>query len=474
MTEKLIGVRRVPWINRAAVALGVSALLVGTGLGAMPATAATNTVTDATFSWTVNVESGSRAAIPGHYNFLSAGIAGDAGASRVWKEEDNLYKAEDGNVTITKPDAEGNQVLASWDTKHLDPNGAVLGFSNPSHNQVNITGGSGTVDPEADNAEIQWEGSFSIVYYSGLTYWSLSDIKLEVTDGVGQFTGWATGYGASMSDRTQWEALEGREIVVADLPAVDVTEDGFVVKPAYEGVAVDINTETMMDQVLTGSYPGSFPQSWVDFSEFTQQSSYWYSSGGSFDHKKEAAPITVSYVAETELPNEGGPGDIDVTIPEDDGSTDPGPVTGALEWAWEGAGSSAASLGTADQDGDTFVATGSLNDVVVTDTREGGADAFNWTLSGQASAFESASDSFASTYLGWTPNVVQASSDAVTEGDPVAPGSGEANGLQTARTLATSTDAANATVDAALELVVPTTTAAGDYTSTLTISLISE
>ncbi|WP_204283724.1 hypothetical protein, partial [Klebsiella pneumoniae] len=50
------------------------------------------------------------------------------------------------------------------------------------------------------------------------------------------------------------------------------------------------------------------------------------------------------------------------------------PATGSFGWAF--AGTSPANLGTASQSGANFVATGSLTNITVTDTRAGGAGVY--------------------------------------------------------------------------------------------------
>ena len=85
-------------------------------------------------------------------------------------------------------------------------------------------------------AEIQWDGSFTMVYYGGMTYWSINDPKLVVEDGEGTITGTMSGYGADMNDLSKWVELEDRpNATVADLTDVNVTDSGIEVTPEVPG-----------------------------------------------------------------------------------------------------------------------------------------------------------------------------------------------------------------------------------------------
>jgi hypothetical protein len=296
------------WFPRITAGLGIASLAVGGGLAAADIAqaadeGATVPVTDVGLSWRVNDESGGGAYFGG-CNFLVAGVADDNGASKVWASpfSDKNYLTDDGNVTITKPDASGNQVAPTWANKCQTGDGTTVttASGSTSGNQVNFTGGTGTVNATADSAELTFEGSFTIVFYGGLTYWSITDPHLSVVDGTGTLTGTASGYGADMNDATKWVALGATEIELATLEGVDVTDTGIEVTPEYAGVEVSVTADgPSAEQVRTGDGWGSFPQSWVDFNVLTGQAAYWYSSGGLADPKKAAAPIAVSYAENT-------------------------------------------------------------------------------------------------------------------------------------------------------------------------------
>lgn len=267
-----------------------------------PAPGEDGVIRNAQLRWGLSVEAGSRAPAPGTCNFLSAGVAGDTGGSRTWTASDGLYRAHDGAVRIEKPNARGIWQLASFADRCTDPQGQPLtsgSATRASGNQVVIDGGEGT--STAGETRIQWRGSFTVAFYSGMTYWSVTDPLLSVdASGNGRLTGTASGYGADMNDMTTWSPIAPRSIVLAEIRRVNRDDGaGFAVVPEYLGVTVD-TVET--PQVRSGTVWGSFPQSFVDFQQLTGQSSYWYSSGGLADQRKPATTLYVSYDAAAPVP----------------------------------------------------------------------------------------------------------------------------------------------------------------------------
>ncbi|SJM50696.1 hypothetical protein [Gulosibacter sp. 10] len=481
MTERQNRAPRASWLKRGGVGLTASVLALGAGLGATSASAAEAQVTGVDFAWTINDEAGGGAYFGG-CNFLVAGPAGDAGSSRLWTEGDGFYKTQDGNVTITKPDASGQQVQPTWGTKCQNSAGTAVNTQagSTTANQVNLANGSGTVDPDAESATISWDGTFTIVFYGGMTYWSVKDVQLEVVDGVGTLSGTGFGYGADMYDPSKWVELPETPIDLATFSGVDVTETGLEVQPDYLGVEIEVEAGGPSgEQSRTGDNWGSFPQSLIDFNVATGQAAYWYSSGGAADPKKPAKPFSVSYALEDDggeepAPGEGEGGDIDVTIPETEDPTEPeepGEPTGEFGWQW--ASEETVDLGAAAQEGDQFVASGQLNNVIVTDTRDGGEEDYTWTLSGQVDDFTSGSESFSGGNLGWVPKLVNGDTEVVTAGEAVESAAKGGEGLATAQQLAKSDAAASATVGADLELVVPDDTPAGNYSATLTVTALT-
>ena len=283
----------------------VLALAVGLiGLSARwspPAAASPRTVTDASFAWGVSGEQGGGAFFGG-CNFLSAGTAGDTGSSRLWSEGDGFYSTQSGNVTVEKPDASGAYAQPTWATKCQDPNGTAVSSGSTTSltkNRVDFTGGTGTVDPAANTASIHWTGSFTSVFYGGLTYWSATDPTLTVNaDGTGTLTATVSGYGAAMDDPSKWVELDPETVTLADLSGVTVSNFGFTVTPDYLGTSVTVPDGFSAQPTKTSAnedYWGSFPQSFVDFQFETGQSSYWYTSGASRDAAKPATPLSVGY-----------------------------------------------------------------------------------------------------------------------------------------------------------------------------------
>ncbi|MFK0158128.1 Ig-like domain repeat protein [Streptomyces sp. NPDC090499] len=127
--------------------------------------------------------------------------------------------------------------------------------------------------------------------------------------------------------------------------------------------------------------------------------------------------------------------------------------------------------------GDLLTTAGKINPVTLTDTRAGNP---GWSVSGQVSDFsDGGTHKINGQNLGWTPNVVDKSAaQTVTAGGAVAAASGVAPadagnaGLKSSRSLATGTGLGTAHLGADLALNVPTSTVAGTYTATLTLTAI--
>ena len=306
---------------------------LGMGLVAPAASAASADMaaSNVTFQWGVNDESGGGAYFGG-CNFLSAGEAGDNGAAGIWPNDNTFYSTKTGNVEILKPTADGTLAEPTWKTKCTNQygtniNGITAGMTftptdsrkdpnapadapaeQPTYsgNVVRISNGTGTVNPTTDSAHIEWKGSFTIVYYGGMTYWSITDPVLDVKDGKGTITATASGYGADMDDASKWLKLDPQEIHIADLQntKVDVTDKGITVTPDFLGVKVPEDVVGRNDQVekddTNAAWWGSFPASWLKFSMLTGQTSYWWTSAGTaktIQIRKPASPITITYTA---------------------------------------------------------------------------------------------------------------------------------------------------------------------------------
>lgn len=255
-------------------------------------------VTNAQLRWGLNAESGA-GAFAGGCNFLSAGRAGDAGGARVWSAADGLYRAQDGAVRIEKPTATGGWERARWETRCLDARGNAVSVSSTtstSGNQVVIDGGVGT--RRDGELVVRWSGSFTVAYYGGMTYWSVTDPVLTLgADGNGRLTGTASGFGTSMEDMTRWEEISGRTVVLAEIRGADTAAaGGFSVVPEYLGVGTS-GAGQVARTSANAAHWGSFPQSFVDFHRLTGQQGYWLTTGGVRDAAKPATSVIVSYDA---------------------------------------------------------------------------------------------------------------------------------------------------------------------------------
>jgi hypothetical protein len=280
----------------------------GSPLGPLAAAAETVDVSDVQFRWGINNESNNRGAAPGTFNFFSAGMLGDPGAGgQLLSNSDNGWTwsngavagwaASSGNVSIEKRQPDDTYELATWGGTKTDKAGVSLGpyatSTAFSDHQVVIDDGAGTLDASADNADISWRGDFTVVYYSGYTFFYVSDPHLVVEGGSGSLVATVSGYGSDMDNATTWVTLEPTEVTLATLSGVDVTTTGLVATPAYAGVAYDAPPgATVQDR--SGAHFGSFPTDFADFQQLTGQGAYWYSSGGAIDKNKPALPLFVS------------------------------------------------------------------------------------------------------------------------------------------------------------------------------------
>lgn len=248
-------------------------------------------VSNAQLRWGMSNESNNRAYAPDTFNSFSAGVHPDPGRGGVAMTE-GQWQQRAGQVAVEKWDGTTWRP-ATWAGLGTDSAGAPLGaptagtFSN--HSFV-FGAGAGTVDPAADAAHITWDGDVSVLYYSGMSYFVVSDPVLDLTGGSGAVTATLSGFASSQSDPDVWEPVAPAQVTVATLSGVDVTAGGgFQATPAYAAVSV-----TGVPQVRTGAGWGSFPQSYVDYLARLGSAAFWYSSGGSADPFKVALPLSVS------------------------------------------------------------------------------------------------------------------------------------------------------------------------------------
>ncbi|MEU6321150.1 Ig-like domain-containing protein [Streptomyces sp. NPDC047009] len=128
-------------------------------------------------------------------------------------------------------------------------------------------------------------------------------------------------------------------------------------------------------------------------------------------------------------------------------------------------------------DGDLLTTAGAINPVTLTDTRAGNP---GWSVSGQVTDFsDGGSHQINGQNLGWSPKVIdKGTSQTVTAGSSVdaahgvAPSDSGAAGLKASHSLANGTGLGTAHLGADLAFNVPTSTVAGTYTATLTLTAI--
>lgn len=291
------------------------------------------------FRWGLNNESNNAAYAPGTFNFFSAGKIGDPGAGgqtlsdadqgSTWSNGATAgWQATDGNVTIEKEQPDGRYLPATWAGLKTAPDGSAVTVASTTFtgHQVVVNNGTGTLDPADDDADISWQGDFTALYYSGMTYFTVSDPHLVVTGGDGTITATLGGFAADMNDPTEWGALPDTSVTLATLSDVDVTDAGLVVTPDYVDVDYDAPEGATPQAAKTSAnaaYWGSFPQSFVDFQQRTGSSSYWYASGGSADARKVTLPLQVyadghgtnAISLRTAAATYGNPAAVTVTVP---------------------------------------------------------------------------------------------------------------------------------------------------------------
>ncbi|MGO2660585.1 hypothetical protein [Mycetocola reblochoni] len=275
----------------------------------------TVTASGAVFDWGINRES-TGGAYFGGCNFLSAGVAGDTGGARVWTSADGLYRSTSGNTRIVRAGADGSLDQPDWSERCLTASGdSVNGRTTNAADsvtgaRVRIENGTGSFDAEANTATVRWDGSFTVAYYGGMSYWSASDPVLTVdADGSGVVTATLSGYAADMDDLSHWGRLAPRSVVIATLSDVTVTASGFTVTPDYLDVAIPRDIAGRNAQATrsadNASWWGAFPAEFLRFQVLTGQSSYWYTTDGSrnsIQPRKAALPITVCATADCTAP----------------------------------------------------------------------------------------------------------------------------------------------------------------------------
>ncbi|MGP3533404.1 hypothetical protein ACTU3I_01315 [Microbacterium sp. RD1] len=435
--------------TRLLVAAGAAAALAAGSLAlAAPAQAAPTEVEGASFTWGLN-------------GYAQKGIFGP------W-----TFKNLTGDAQYLAGATQTEYVTAPFPATSF-PTNAPSG-ANP--NAVKFVEGEGTVDAVTGAAELSWTGSYTINAYPAIYNAPneiYSDPQLSVAaDGSGELTfDFTIGAGTDMNGNP-FEAVDYGRLTLATFSAGSISGldgDGYRLSPDFSGVTLDPavvsnQVTTCTAPSLAGAWPAEFVETLAADPAGASVAAHFYSTGcGGNQDLKPALPLDVAFsFAEVPTEPEAGAGDIVVEVPDA-----PEPPTGTFGWAW--ATESAVDLGTAVTSGANFAASGSLNDVIVTDTRAGGTSPHTWSISGQVTDFTAGANSFSGGYLGWSPKLV---SGAATLGTAVTSTQVGGVGLSQASVLASSGTAASATVGADLSLVIPGTTAAGDYRTTLTLTAV--
>ncbi|GAA1920297.1 hypothetical protein GCM10009775_11090 [Microbacterium aoyamense] len=440
-------------LTRRLAAVGTVVALAAAGLAfAAPAQAAETQVDDASFTWGLN-------------GYAQKGIFGP------W-----TFKDLTGSTTYL-PGATQTEYVTPVFPATSFPANAPSG-ANP--NAVKFTDGEGWVDPVTGAAYLSWTGSYTVNAYPAI-YNAPNEIysnpELSIADdGSGELTfDFTIGAGTDMSGNP-FERAEFGRITLATFSAGSISgldADSFRLSPDFGGVVLNPTVVTNQTTTCTapskaGSWPAQFVETLAGNSAGAAVAAHFYSTGcGGNQDLKPALPIDIGFtLAETptepEEPGTGAPGDIEVEVPTVT------PPSGQFGWAW--ATESAVDLGIATVSGANFTASGALNDVVVTDTRTGGSAPYSWSISGQVGAFTAGTNTFSGGFLGWSPKVV---SGTATQGADVTSTQLGGTGLGVASVLASSNAATSATIGADLALVIPGTTAAGDYKTTLTLTALN-
>ncbi|WP_167005296.1 hypothetical protein [Mumia sp. ZJ430] len=283
-------------------------------------------VTGATLRWGLSNEVNNRAFAPGSFNFMSAGTISDPGkggqtiiSADSWSNGKPAgWKASSGNVALEKKTTSGSYAPATWSGLTTSPSGAPIASPTSgtfTDHQIVLSEGSGWVDPDTGRASLSWRGSFTVVFYSGMSFFSVSDPALSVDrDGTGVLTATLSGFGSSLADPSVWKPVAAKKVTLATLPEVQLGADGTTATPSYEGVR-----NGAVDQNVTKPGWGSWPTSFVAWLAGAGSGSYWYSSGGAVDANKPPLPVHVAWelgdVLDTDPQDPGVPEDPDPQVP---------------------------------------------------------------------------------------------------------------------------------------------------------------
>ena len=282
-----------------ALALGgaVSSPVEATPAPSFEPTAKKIRIKGAKFMWGLSNESSNRGYAPNSYNFFSAGKIKNPGKSRKIKKKE--WSARKGRVVIQKRKPKGGYKKATWKGLRTRPNGKPLGAPTAgtfSHHRIQIRAGKGTANPKKNTANVHWKGTFTVLYYSGYTFYYVSNPTLTVKRGRGTVKATLGGYGTSRSNPSKWVKLPNKRVTIAKVRGVKVTKKGLKTTPRYRKVKYNPPKGAPgPKQVRRGKHWGSWPKQFVNYQQRTGQHSYWYSSGGATDRFKRALPLNVRF-----------------------------------------------------------------------------------------------------------------------------------------------------------------------------------
>ncbi|MDN5745916.1 MAG: hypothetical protein L0H31_12425, partial [Nocardioidaceae bacterium] len=206
----------------AAAALSATGLTVLGVATAPSAHAAEVSVDDAVFRWGITKEAGSAGFAPGTWNLMSAGKIGDPGEGGVtldpadegatWSNEATAgWRNSEGNVTIEDLLADDSYAPTTFLGTRQNADGVDGTTGNGIYGEIELVfvNGTGTADVAANTASIQWDGDATVISYSGMTFFYVSDPEMTVNaDGTGEVTATLGGFATSMDDTSVWEPLE--------------------------------------------------------------------------------------------------------------------------------------------------------------------------------------------------------------------------------------------------------------------------
>ncbi|PJJ63757.1 glycoside hydrolase family 97 protein [Compostimonas suwonensis] len=316
------------------------------------------------------------------------------------------------------------------------------------------------------NARANWEVGGLVAWNSSSAllqnnYVASATVKADVQNG-----GILTGYGYT-GTRVIGNVVVSGTVQTTNSPRARVLarENG---SPSYTD-NLSLDTATVNGSLITNGTATNLNGANRTAAQLAQQSTYeaigWdFGSVWTFDAQLGRAVLTA--VSETpDAPADTDDQQVEVTVPEQ-GTGEPG------EFVWNIDGTNGlVNLGTAEQDGDHFAATGSINPVRVTDTR---TSAPQWSISAQVGDFANGDTTFSGKYLGWTPLLVEAGGGAAA-GNAVASGFLSGDGLSASSTLglaANGHELGSAKLGADLDLRLPLEVANGTYQATLTLTAL--